>query len=47
MTQSEVEEVFNAKGTNIEISKKYGIHPNTVRNIKKEHSRAYIIWQEF
>ena len=47
MTQSLVEEVYNAKGTNKEIAEKYKIHYNTVRNIKSKHSRAFNMWEEF
>lgn len=47
MTRDDVEAVFNAQGTNREIAKRFGIHYNTVRNIKGKHSRAYDIWEEF
>ncbi len=47
MTRSIVEEVFNAVGTNSEIAKRFNIHYNTVRNIKRKNSRAYDIWEEF
>ena len=47
MTRDEVELIFNAKGTNKEIADRFGIHYNTVRNIKGKYSRAYDIWEEF
>jgi hypothetical protein len=47
MTQTLVDEVYNAKGTNKELSEKYGIHYNTVRNIKSKYSRAFNMWEEF
>jgi len=47
MTRETVEEVFNSKGTSKEIAQKFGIHYNTVRNIKRKHSRAWDMWEEF
>jgi hypothetical protein len=47
LTRDMVEEVYNAKGTSSEIAAKYGIHYNTVRNIKGKNSRAFNIWEEF
>jgi len=48
LTNDMVQEVYYAKGTPAEIAEKYGIHYNTVRNIKgKYNSRAHHIWEEF
>jgi hypothetical protein len=47
MTQTLVDEVYNAKGTNKEVAERYGIHYNTVRNIKSKYSRAFNMWEEF
>jgi hypothetical protein len=47
MTRDEVELIFNARGTNKEIAAKFGIHYNTVRNIKGKYSRAYDMWEDF
>jgi hypothetical protein len=47
MTRDMVEGVYNAKGTNTQIAERYGIHYNTVRNIKGKGSRAFNIWEEF
>lgn len=47
MTRDDVEEIFNAIGTNSEIAERFGIHYNTVRNIKGKNSRAYDMWEEF
>lgn len=47
MTRDMIEAVFNATGTNTEIAEKFGIHYNTVRNIKGKNSRAWHMWEEF
>jgi hypothetical protein len=47
LTQDMVSEIFRATGTNKEIAEKYGIHYNTVRNIKGKYSRAFNMWEEF
>lgn len=47
MTRDMVMEVYNAIGTNRDIAQKYGIHYNTVRNIKGKNSRALNMWEEF
>lgn len=47
LTRDMVESIYNATGTNSEISEKFGIHYNTVRNIKGKNSRAYDMWEEF
>jgi hypothetical protein len=47
LTRDMIEEIFNEEGTNSEIAEKYGIHYNTVRNIKGKYSRAYDIWEDF
>lgn len=47
MTRDTVEAVYNASGTNKDIAEKFGIHYNTVRNIKGKNSRAFNIWEEF
>lgn len=47
LTRDMVEEVFSAKGTNAEIAARFGIHYNTVRNIKGKNSRAFNMWEEF
>lgn len=47
MTRDMVESVYNATGTNAEIAARFGIHYNTVRNIKGKNSRAFNIWEEF
>ena len=47
MDRDIIEQVFNATGTNKEIAEKFGVHYNTVRNIKGKYSRAYDIWEDF
>jgi len=47
MTRDEVEAVYNSTGTNREVAAKFGIHYNTVRNIKGKNSRAFNMWEEF
>lgn len=47
LTRDDVEAIFNAKGTSVEIGRKFGVHYNTVRNIKGKYSRAYDIWEDF
>jgi len=47
MTRDEVEAVYNATGTNRDVALRFGIHYNTVRNIKGKNSRAFDIWEEF
>lgn len=47
LTQDMVNEVHEAEGGYAEIAEKYGIHCNTVRNIKGRYSRAYNIWEDF
>lgn len=47
MTQSMVDQVYNAAGTNIDIANRFGIHYNTARNIKSKYSRAFNMWEEF
>jgi hypothetical protein len=47
MTRDMVESVYSAVGTNREIAARFGIHYNTVRNIKGKNSRAFNMWEEF
>lgn len=47
MDRDTIEEVFNAKGTNKDIAEQFGIHYNTVRNIKGKNSRAWSMWEEY
>lgn len=47
LTRDMIELIFNSEGTNCEIAEKFGIHYNTVRNIKGKHSRAYNMWEDF
>lgn len=47
LTRNEIESIFNSIGTNAEIAEQFGIHCNTVRNIKKNFSRAYDVWEDF
>lgn len=47
MTQQMVDDVYNAAGTHKEIAEKFGIHRNTVTNIKSKQSRAFNIWEDF
>lgn len=47
LSQTMVDEVYNAKGTSVEIAERFGIHYNTVRNIKSKYSRAFNMWEEF
>lgn len=47
LTYDMVVEIFEAEGDNRDIAAKYGIHYNTVRNIKGKYSRAYNIWENF
>ena len=47
LTRSEVDDVYNATGTNAEVAKRFNIHYNTVRNIKGKESRAFDMWEEF
>jgi hypothetical protein len=47
MTRDMIEDIYNAEGTNKEVAEKFGIHYNTVRNIKGKNSRAFNMWEEF
>jgi hypothetical protein len=47
LTYDTINEIHEAEGSNTEIAEKYGIHYNTVRNIKGNYSRVYNIWEEF
>lgn len=47
MTQQMVDDVYNATGANRDIAARFGIHYNTVRNIKSKYSRAFNMWEEF
>lgn len=47
MTRDEVEEIYNAVGSNRDLAGRFGIHYNTVRNIKGKNSRAFNMWEEF
>ena len=47
MDRNTIEQVFNATGTNKEIAEKFGVHYNTVRNIKGKNSRAWHMWEEY
>ena len=47
MDRNIIEQVFNATGTNKEIAEKFGVHYNTVRNIKGKNSRAWHMWEEY
>ena len=47
MTRDTIEKIFNASGSNKEIAKQFGIHYNTVRNIKGKNSRAWHMWEGY
>lgn len=47
LTYDEVSAIFEAPGDSRDIAKKYGIHYNTVRNIKGKYSRVYNMWEDF
>ena len=47
LTRDMVESIYNAEGSNSEIAERFGIHYNTVRNIKGKNSRAFDMWEEF
>lgn len=47
LNRNQIEEIFLARGTNSEIAERFGVHYNTVRNIKGKYSRAYDMWEDF
>lgn len=47
LNRNQIEEIFFARGTNSEIAERFGVHYNTVRNIKGKYSRAYDMWEDF
>jgi hypothetical protein len=47
MTRDTVEAIFSAIGSNKDIAAQFGIHYNTVRNIKGKNSRAWSMWEAY
>lgn len=47
LTHDMVDEIYESTDSFANIAKKFGIHYNTVRNIKGAQSRAFSMWDEF